>query len=77
MAASDNLRVYITTLCTCTSDGEPVRGTEHDVCVLYNQTQISYEEVKQLFDNGMWEYDPRLTELTMRQFELLQDKKEA
>jgi hypothetical protein len=76
MAAADNLRVYITTLCTCTSDGKPVCGTERDVCVLYNQTQISYEEVKQLFDNDTWEYDPRLTRLTMRQCEMLQDKKE-
>ena len=76
MAAADNLRVHITTLCTCTSDGEPVRGTERDVCVLYNQTQISYEEVIKLFETGMWEYDARLTQLTMRQFEMLQDKQE-
>ena len=74
---NDNLRVYITTLYTCTSNGKPVRGTEHDVYVLYNRTQISYEEVKQLFDNDAWEYDPRLTKLTMRQFEMLQDKKEV
>lgn len=77
MAASDNLRVYITTLCTCNSDGKPIRGTERDVCVLYNQTQISYDEVLKLFESDMWEYDARLTKLTMRQFELLQDKKDG
>ena len=76
MAAADNLRVYITTLCTCTSDGKPVIGTERDVYALYNQTQISYDEVKELFENDMWEYDPRITPLTMRQFEMLQDRNE-
>ena len=72
-----NLKVYACVLCTCSSDGKPVRGTEHEVMVMYNQTQISEEEVTELFEHDTWEYDSRVTPITREQLKMLQDKNEV
>ena len=42
--------------------------------VMFNQTQISDEEVAVLFDNDTWEYDPRVVPITKEQLKMLQDK---
>ena len=42
------------------SDGKLVKGTEREVCVLFNLTVISAEEVYKLIDSGMYEYDSRI-----------------
>lgn len=76
MIRVENLKVYACTLCTCTSDGQPIKGTEREVCVLFNQTQISEEEVSELFERDMWEYDPRVTPITKQQLDMLHDKRE-
>ena len=71
-----NLKVYACVLSTCSSDGKPVLGTEREVMVMFNKTQISEEEVKELFEYDKWEYDPRVTPITREQLKMLQDKKE-
>lgn len=76
MIRIENLKVYACTLYTCTSDGQPVKGTGREVRVLFNQTQISEEEVSKLFERDMWEYDPRVTPITKQQLEMLHDKRE-
>lgn len=73
----DNLKVYACVLCTCDSDGKPVKGTEHETMVMFNQTQISEEEVQELFEYDKWEDDPRVVPITREQLKMLQDKKEA
>lgn len=77
MTCIENLKVYACVLCTCNSDGNPVNGTEHEVMVIFNQTQISEKEVKDLFENDTWEYDSRVTPITREQLKMLQDKKEV
>lgn len=49
------------------SDGNVVEGTERDVCVLWNRTIISDEEVFELIDSGMYEYDKRVIATTPMQ----------
>lgn len=51
----------------CNSDGELVKGTEREVCVLFNQTVISKEEVHELIKAGMYEYDKRIIVTTPAQ----------
>ena len=77
MTCIENLKVYACVLCTCDSDEKPIKGTEHEVCVLFNQTQISEEEVQELFEYDKWQYDPRVTPITREQLKMLQDKKET
>lgn len=77
MTCIENLKVYVCNLATCTSDGKPIAETLREVCVLFNQTQISEEEVQQLFEEDKWEFDPRVTPITREQLKMLQDKKEA
>lgn len=72
-----NLKVYACVLCTCNSDGNPVRGTEREVMVMFNQTQISEEEVKELFELNKWERDHRVVPITREQLKMLKDKKEG
>ena len=75
MSDINNLKVYTCVVSTCDSDGQPIKGTEHEVCVLFNQTQISIEEVDKLFDDDTWKYNPRVTPVTKQQLEMLRDKK--
>ena len=42
--------------------------------VIFNITQISEEEVRQLITSGEWDEDARLVELKPLQFKYLQDK---
>lgn len=74
MTDINNLKIYSTTLYICNSDGEPIEGTGREVWVLYNQTRITEKEIDELFENEMWEYDTRLTEITPARIKMLQDK---
>ena len=56
------------------SDGEIVEGTEMDVCVLYNNTIITEDEVKELICSGMYEYDNRIVVTTPTQADNLKGK---
>lgn len=58
----------------CNSDGELVPGTEHGVCVLYNSTVISEDEVRKLIRSGMYEYDNRLVVTTPIQADNLKSR---
>lgn len=60
----------------CNSDGEPVKGTERNVSILWNETVISTDEVYELIDNGMYEYDNRVIVTTPTQANNLRTKKE-
>lgn len=51
----------------CNSNGELVKGTERPVCILYNKTVISTEEVHKLIENSMYEYDERIVVTTPKQ----------
>lgn len=46
------------------SDGEIIKGTERDVCILYNKTVITNKEVNELINSGMYEYDNRIVVTT-------------
>ena len=70
----NNLKVYITTIYICNSDGEPIKVTEREIWLLYNATRITEEEIGELLDNNTWEYDTRLTQITPARLEMLQDK---
>lgn len=76
MTCIENLKVYACNVATCNSDGEPIAETLREVCVLFNQTQISEEEVTRLFEEDRWEFDDRVTPITRAQLKMLQDKKE-
>lgn len=56
------------------SDGKLVEGTERDVCVLYNKTVITNDEVRELIDSGMYEYDNRVIVTTPIQADNLRSK---
>ena len=73
----ENLKVYVCNIATCDSDGKPIKETLREVCVLFNQTQISEEEVQQLFEEDRWKFDHRVTPITREQLKMLQDKKET
>ena len=45
MTHIENLKVYVCSIATCDSDGKPIKETLREVCVLFNQTQISEEAV--------------------------------
>ena len=42
--------------------------------IIFNITQISEEEVKELIRSGEWDEDNRIVELRSAQFKYLQDK---
>lgn len=44
--------------------------------IIFNITQISEEEVKQLIRTGEWDEDTRVVELRPSQFKYLQDKED-
>lgn len=46
------------------SDGKIISGTEYEVCVIFNITVISVEEVQELIRTGMYEYDNRIIATT-------------
>ena len=56
------------------SDGKPVRGTERDVTILFNKTVISEDEIKELIDSGMYEYDSRIIVTTPVQADNLRSR---
>lgn len=51
----------------CASDGRVVKGTQRPVCVLYNKTVITSDEVNELIHSGKYEYDDRIVVTTPRQ----------
>lgn len=58
------------------SDGEIIEGTERDVCILYNETVITEDEVIELIHSGRYEYDNRIIVTTPVQADNLKNKKE-
>lgn len=63
----NNIKRMDLVLSCATSDGKPVKGTERLVCILYNKTVISTEEVHKLIENSMYEYDERIAVTTPKQ----------
>ena len=58
----------------CNSDGKPVDGTGRDVSILWNKTVISTDEVYELINNGMYEYDSRVVVTTPKQADNLRSR---
>lgn len=56
------------------SDGEPIKGTERDVCVLFNTTVISAEEVYELINSDEYEFDRRIVVTTPVQADNLKSR---
>lgn len=56
------------------SDGELVKGTERNVTILFNKTVITGDEVRELIDSGMYEYDSRIIVTTPVQADNLRSK---
>lgn len=56
------------------SDGEIIEGTERDVCILYNETVITEDEVKELIHFGRYEHDSRVVVTTPIQADNLRDR---
>lgn len=44
----------------CTSDGKPIEGLVRPVTIIYNQTVISAEEVRELISTGKYEFSSRI-----------------
>lgn len=59
----------------CNSDGEPIEGTGRDVSILWNETVISTDEIYELINNGMYEYDSRVIVITPTQANNLRTKR--
>lgn len=58
----------------CNSDGEPVEGTGRDVSILWNKTVITTDEVYELINNRMYEYDSRVVVITPTQADNLRSR---
>ena len=56
------------------SDGEIVKGTERNMTVLFNQTVITSDEVRELIHSGMYEYDSRVIVTTPTQADNLKSR---
>ena len=56
------------------SDGKPVMGTERDVTILFNKTVITEDEVNELINSGMYEYDSRIIVATPVQADNLRSR---
>ncbi len=56
------------------SDRKLVRGTETEVCVLWNRTVITEDEVRRLINSGMYEYDNRIVVTTPVQADNLRSR---
>ena len=67
------MRIDFETGCA-NSDGELVKGTERDVCILYNKTVITEDEVTELIRSGRYEYDSRVVVTTPTQADNLRSK---
>lgn len=73
-SALGDVMVFELRVCTGTSDGKPVKGTERDIAVFYNKKVISTAEVKKLIENGGYEYDSRVVVTSRLQSQLLRGK---
>lgn len=60
----------------CNSDGDPIEGTGRDVSILWNETVISTDEVYELINNDVYEYDSRIVVTTPTRANNLRTKKE-
>lgn len=58
------------------SDGKIVEGTSRDVCILFNETVVTGDEVMELIYSGEYEYDNRIVVTTPTRADNLRDKKE-
>lgn len=56
------------------SDGKPIEGTGRQICVLFNTTVVSAEEVYELINSGMFEYDERLIVTTPKRADNLRSR---
>ena len=56
------------------SDGEPVKGTERNVTILFNKTVITSGEVEGPINSGMYEYDRRVIVTTPVQADNLRSR---
>lgn len=63
-------------VCVSNSDGEPVKGTERDVSVIYNTQILSDEEAEYLINNGMYNYDKRMITTIPETADILKIRKE-
>lgn len=72
----DNVMRLDFSISVCNSDGEPVKGTKENVSILWNEAVISTDEVYELINNGMYEYDNRVIVTTPTRANNLKDKKE-
>lgn len=75
--SQSNLRYIDLTFSTANSDGEPVPGTERQVVILFNKDRISKEEVEELVNKDMLEYDDRVVVLRPGQLDWLRDKEDV
>lgn len=57
-----------------TSDDEIVKGTERNATVLFNETVITSDEVRELIRSGMYEYDSRVIVTTPTQADNLKGR---
>jgi hypothetical protein len=60
----------------CNSDGDLIEGTGRYVSILWNETVISTDEVYELINNDMYEYDSRVIVTTPTRANNLRTKKE-
>ena len=72
--AKNIMRIDLKTGCA-NSDGELVKGTERFVTVLFNKAVITVDEVKELINSGMYEYDSRVIVTTPTQADNLKGGK--
>ena len=56
------------------SDGEFIEGMYKKMCILFNATVISAEEVRDLIHSGEYEYDNRIVVTTSKQADNLKGK---
>ena len=56
------------------SDGKLIEGTERDVCVLFNTTVISAEEVCELINSDGYQFDRRIVVTTPVQADNLRSR---
>jgi hypothetical protein len=56
------------------SDGKLVKGTERTVTILFNQTVITSDEVRELIHSGEYEYDNRVIVTTPTQADNLRSR---
>ena len=56
------------------SDGEIMKETERDFCILYNEPVITEEEVIELINSGEFENDDRIVVTTPTRADNLNDR---